>query len=83
MAATCKSCGAPIIWIKSPAGQWLPLDEGLIPYKQNDAGHDSLVNDWGVVIRCDLQFEGEPTGLARRSHFATCPYADKHRKARR
>ena len=29
MASTCSKCGAPIIWIKTERGKWMPADEGL------------------------------------------------------
>ena len=81
MASTCKSCGAPIIWVQTPAGKWMPLDEGLVPYRQNDSGKSSVVDDHGVVIRCDIVTDGSiPTGLARVPHWSTCPNADKHRR---
>lgn len=80
MAAKCSRCGAPIIWIETPLGKWMPADEGLIPYKQNPAGKESVVTQDGEVIRCDLQFDGLPTGMARVPHWATCPYADYFRK---
>lgn len=76
----CKKCGAPIFWVISPAGKWIPCDEGLIPYKQKEDGKDYVVSDDGLVIRCDLKFEGLPTGLARTAHWATCPYADSFRR---
>lgn len=78
--ANCSSCGAPIVWVKTPLGKMMPLDEKLIRYKQNPEGKDFLVSDRGETIRCDLVFEGLPTGMARRSHFVTCPNADKFRK---
>ncbi len=29
MATTCKSCGAPIVWIKSPKDGWNNMDIGM------------------------------------------------------
>ena len=78
--ATCSSCGAPVVWVKTPLGKKMPLDEKPIPYKQNPEGKDFLVTDRGETVRCDLVFEGPPTGTARRSHFATCPNAANFRK---
>lgn len=76
----CKSCGAEIVWVKTRHGKWIPCDEGLVPYKQCDTGSGSVVLDDGTVVRCDLAFDGEPSGLARVAHFATCPDADKFRR---
>ena len=85
MASTCKKCGASIIWLKTPAGKWMPANEGLVRYRQNDEGKDYVVTDRGEVIRCDIINEklplGEfPTGMARVPHWATCPFADSFRK---
>ncbi len=79
--ATCKSCGAPIVWVKTPAGKWLPCDEGLLAYKQDDeAGGDTVVTDDGEVIRCHLHFDGFATGMARMPHWATCSEPDRFRR---
>jgi len=80
MAATCKKCGAPIVWIQTQKGKWIPCDEGMLEYKKNHVGKDCVVSQDGDVIRCDLQFEGEPDGMARVAHWATCPYADEFRR---
>lgn len=77
--AKCKKCGANIIWLKTPKGKWMCVDEGLHPYRQNAKGKDYLVNDRGEVIRCDLDPEGIPTGMARKPHWATCPNAQDFR----
>ena len=82
--ATCKKCGASIIWLKPRGGKWMPADEGLIPYRQNPEGKDRLLNDYGETIRCDILTDGSiPTGMARRPHWATCPNADDFRKEKR
>lgn len=78
--ATCKACKAPIVWVQSRAGKFIPCDEGLISYKQDDAGPDVLISDDGDYIKCRLQFDGWATGMARRPHWATCPHADRFRK---
>lgn len=80
MAATCKSCGAPIVWIESPKHKWIPCDESLIPYQEDRHGKDSIVTSRGEIIRCRLTFDGEPTGLGRTTHWATCPNAEQHRR---
>lgn len=82
----CKYCKAPIIWLKTPKGKWMCVDEGLIRYRANKDGKDLLFNDRGESIRCDiipddvkLDLGNLPTGMARRPHWATCPYADQAR----
>lgn len=82
MASTCKACGAPIVWIKTepPRMKWEPCDEGLVPYKRVEKGREKVITDRGQVISCTFEFDGEPDGLARISHFATCPAADRFRR---
>ena len=55
----CKKCGAPIEFLKSEKGKFIPV---------NDESYQVLVSDAGKTIR------------GRRSHFATCPYAETFRK---
>lgn len=76
---TCKSCGAPIFWVQAPSGKWIPCDEGLKPFKYGK-GKDYVVTQNGNVINCLLDFDGEPSGMARTPHWATCPDADKYRR---
>jgi len=80
MASTCRKCGAPIIWLKTPKGKWMPADEGLVAYQQDQEGSDYVVTQDGELVRCYLEFDGKPTGMARIPHWATCPNADDFRK---
>lgn len=79
----CRSCGAPIYWIRTRSKNLMPCDEKLIPYKADRKGKDFVVTEEGDVIRCRLEFDGFPTGMARISHWATCPNAKEHRKPKR
>lgn len=63
--STCRGCGAPIVFVKSALGKYIPCDAQLVRYRANPAGKD---------------FEGLPTGMARITHFATCPQAKQFRK---
>lgn len=78
----CSKCGRAIKWVKTPKGKWMPLDAGLIPYRLNPEGKDTLIDDGGRAIRVDIPDIADPLidGYARRSHWATCPYADDFRK---
>jgi len=69
--ATCKSCGATILWAKTTLGKSIPVDE-----KPSPDGNLILTN--GIV-----QVVPVVHGAANRftSHFATCPHADSHRKS--
>jgi hypothetical protein len=81
MAARCSSCGAAIVWIETPKGKYMPADEGMVPYKSDPHGKDSVVTQKGEVIRCRiLTTPEEADGMARVPHWATCPHADKYRR---
>lgn len=80
MAATCKSCGAPIVWIESKNHKFIPCDEGLKPYKQTENGKEVVITQDGDYVRCTFDFDGFPTGMARTPHWATCPDADRFRR---
>lgn len=77
---TCKGCGAQIVWIKSAWGKMIPCDAKLLRYRENPEGREAVVTEDGNCVRCDLEFEGLSTGMARKSHFATCPEAAKFRR---
>lgn len=76
----CRACGAPILWIRTPKGKWLPVNYGPVQYRENPRGKDSVVDNWGQIIHCDLNFDGLPTGLARIPHWATCPKAAQFKR---
>jgi len=67
--ANCRSCNAPILWIRTPGGKLTPLDAK--PEKR----YVLNLTHGGDVPGASL----EPTYV---SHFATCPNAAKHRKPR-
>lgn len=79
-ASTCRGCGAPIVFVKSALGKYIPCDAQLVRYRANPNGKDMVVVEGEGVVRCDLDFEGFATGMARISHFATCPQAGKFRR---
>lgn len=77
----CKSCGADIIWIVTPNGKKMPCNNQRIHYKQNfHKGSMVLVLPNGKIDRGDLDIESDKFGYI--SHFATCPSANLHRKAK-
>lgn len=74
----CRSCGAAIIWAKTPAGKTMPIDAEPTPY-----GNIALVPAGAIVLTKDLADQGRRIGSKLyRSHFVSCPHAAKHRKAR-
>ena len=83
MTARCASCGAAITWCQTEAGKRMPVDAapsatgnlGLAPRD----GLAPIATVFGVVAREAANRRGEPLHTA---HFATCPHAAQHRKAR-
>lgn len=79
--AFCKSCGAEIVFEETPAGKFMPCNVGLVRYRKNPSGKDTVIGlRRAEVIKCDLVFDGEPDGMGRIPHWATCPFANRHRK---
>ena len=76
MAETsCRSCGAPILWRKGiHTGKFNPIDAA-----SNLDGNIHLNEDGTYTVGpCDTK----PDAPRYTSHFATCPNAAKHRKAK-
>ncbi len=71
MTASCRSCGAPIIWAKTEKGKAMPLDA-------EPAQTGTLWLFAGVVQTGDQP--PAVNGPTYTSHFATCPQAGKWRK---
>lgn len=71
--SVCRSCGADVIWAKTPAGKSIPLDPGARRY----GGNIDLVEGVALVIPKD---ERAGAGMLYVSHFATCVNAAKHRR---
>lgn len=68
----CRSCGARIIWCSTVRGKSMPVD-----WAPSDDGNLIIDGD-GVARVIDLL---SPKDSPRhKSHFATCPDADEHRK---
>lgn len=64
----CKGCGAIVHWITTPRGQKMPLDN------EQSSAEDNLV----FSLDGDIVKEG----MGHKSHFATCPAANKFRGKR-
>jgi len=70
--SACRSCFAPIIWRNTEKGRPIPLDPEPTP------NGDVRVDEHGTAH----VLPNEPrlgTDELHRSHFATCPDADRHR----
>lgn len=69
-ATVCSSCGAPIVWALTPAGKRMPFDaeplevRGLYLIDTRSRNASTLETPYPI----------------HRTHFATCPHAQRHRK---
>lgn len=76
MSANCSSCGAAIIWAKTKRGR-MPVD--ALP---SEGGNVALEDDGRSVTAIVYAAKQRPQfGVFYKSHFATCPNAEKHRRA--
>jgi hypothetical protein len=79
----CRSCGAEIRWVHTVSGATMPLDYHPVPDGNIVAvlpapeGTEPLAR---VLGKDDPRPEGQPLF---KSHFATCPNANQHRRGGR
>lgn len=64
--SVCRSCSAPIEWFSTPSGRLMPMNAGAVHLRTEGGGPNPEI---GVFDAGD-------------SHFATCPQAATHRRAR-
>ncbi len=77
----CNSCAGFIIWgISSKTGKRIPIDEAPTIDGTLRVQHCPGTSPLVFWPKEDPPFELLPGKFT--SHFATCPYADKHRRAR-
>lgn len=50
----CKTCGAPMVWIKTKAGKNMPCDAQPYDYQANFKGKDTIVTEAGEVLRATI-----------------------------
>ena len=76
----CRSCGKKIMWIQMKSGKAMPCDPEPISYRTDVPGHGALilVTEDGRVANGNFDPASDTVGY--RSHFATCPNANAHRK---
>lgn len=78
----CRSCGAEIRWAMTSKGKRIPLDVG-----EHADGNLVLHEDPMRIAATVAYGDGEAETLGIKgpralSHFATCPQASQHRRAR-
>ena len=77
MAETCRSCGSAIVWVEMESGKKMPLDAEPVAFVGNVLTNDKAT---GRVLSKEQIAVLPPGSKLYRSHFATCPNANKHRK---
>ena len=78
--ATCRGCGAPIVWIKTPAGKAMPCDPAPVYYKAAPGGKDKIVTTRGEAVSCEIVPGAEAADAGYRPHWATCPQAGQFKR---
>ena len=81
MSATCRSCGAPILWVRTERDKRMPLDAAPVPATAQRGTF--VLRDKGsaegplAIAATPAQLPGEVYYV---SHFSTCPQAAEHRR---
>lgn len=55
----CKSCGADIVFIKTPSGKSIPCDAKSVVYIKTEEGKDRVVTGKGATLRCEIVIDRE------------------------
>ena len=77
--SSCRSCGAPILWVGTERGKAMPLDRA--PYDGDDPrGLFVIRHIGGKVLAIATTPDAFPGERVYRSHFATCKDAGKWRR---
>jgi hypothetical protein len=80
--SACRSCRAPLVWVRSEDGNKMPLDAE--PYVGDEPGGLFVLRDgsYGETVALAVPPDAFPDEPLYRTHFATCPNADEWRKPR-
>jgi len=73
MSATCRSCGAPILWSRTENNKPIPLDPEPVP------GGNVVLEACGALARV---VKPDPSVKRHVSHWTSCPQAKQWRKQR-
>jgi len=76
-AGRCRSCLAPIVWVRTPAGRAMPVDPEPVRVRRDAEGTGTYVDPHVGTFRGTPSENGDPAYV---SHFATCPQAKTWRK---
>lgn len=81
----CKTCGAPIVWIKTFAGKKMPVNEDPVLVLMSHGTEKFIRTDGVMITGCRVgdgydDYPDDNVVEAYESHFATCPQANEHRR---
>ena len=77
--STCRSCDAPLKWIKTKDGKNMPCDPEAFKLEDLKAS-DVVVSESGEVFRGTANIAKNTAQRFYFSHFSTCPDANKFRR---
>lgn len=77
----CRTCGAEIVWIRTPAGKTMPCDATPVCYKDKPGGRGKIVTPNGTVLSCEYPVDDDKaSGVGYVPHWATCSDPERHRR---
>lgn len=77
----CKGCGAPLEWIRTKEGRYMPVDPEPV-FIIEGTGPDNFITDEGEVIRgraATAEEKNNGLEVAFVPHWKTCPAAGSFR----
>lgn len=77
----CKACGAPIAWVGTRGGKFMPCDAKVVWFVPSPTGSRTFITITGDTVRGEIAAEGQsPVTIGRVPHWATCPKAGDFRR---
>lgn len=77
----CRSCGASIVWIKTPGGKSMPCDNTPVYYSLKVGKKDRIVTPNGETLACEIVTDpNKSDGVGYVPHWGTCNNPDKFKK---
>lgn len=82
--ARCRACGAPIAFVKTPKGRFVPVDLEPVLVVRRGSGQDTVITDKGEIIR-GFRVDEQPdpeygAHQGRIPHWAMCTEPDRFRR---
>jgi len=79
--AACRGCGREIGFIKTVKGKTMPVDPEAVTFIPEGGPNTYVMADGSIKRGRDVEYGDTESGwIGYRSHFATCPAADRFRK---